>query len=101
VLARRPLAGLTAHVGDEGVLIESGATVGADHVLLAVADPEDPDEVEHHVLLDAGTLETVGRLDYGSPMRIYSLVGAQGARWLTQEGPDEPARLWELPSHLG
>lgn len=97
VLARRPLDGLAKHVAGEA-LVETGASVGADHVLVAVFDPEDPDEAEHHALLAAGTLETVAWLDYGAPMRVYSIVGAHGPRWLTHQGPDQPAELWELPT---
>jgi hypothetical protein len=96
VLARRELDELTRHVTDEGGLIETGATIGPDHILLGVCDPEDPDEAEHHVLLAADTLETVAWLDYGTPMRMYSIAGAHGRRWLTQQGAGEPAHLWEL-----
>jgi hypothetical protein len=96
VLARRPLDDLATRVADEA-LVETGTTIGARHVLVAVNDPEDPDESEHHVVLAADTLETVAWLDYGAPMRVYSIVGGNGPRWLTHEGPDRPAHLWELP----
>ena len=98
VLARRPLDDLTRHVVGEEVFVEVGVTVGSDHVIAAVYDPEDPEEAEHHVLLAAGTLETVAWLDYGEPVRVYSIAGAQGRRWLTHEGADQPAKLWELPA---
>jgi hypothetical protein len=97
VLARRELDELTRHVADNG-LVETGAAVGPDHVLLGVCDPDDPDEAEQHVLLTSHTLDTVAWLDYGTPMRMYSIAGAQGPRWLTQQGTGEPAHLWELPA---
>lgn len=80
-------------------LMEAGALVSDDLVLVAV-NTEDAGDFEDHLLLSTRSLRWQADVDYGLEMTQNAIAATDGrGRWLTT-GPGAPVRLWQLPDRI-
>ncbi|BCJ69139.1 hypothetical protein [Polymorphospora rubra] len=82
----------------EYILIEAGAVVDDDLVIVGVNTDEYETDTEEHLLLSTRDLRHVATVDYGQPMTTYAIRPAGGSgRWLTTGHDGDVVRLWQLP----
>lgn len=85
--------------GHDYTLMEAGALICDDFVLVAVADTGNFDAgTEGHLLLSTRALRWQASVDYAQSMTHNSIAATDGhGSWITAGHRDEVVRLWQLP----